>query len=476
MTVTFLHGDCLAILPTLEACSIDACVTDPPYELGFMGKRWDSTGIANNVGMWREVFRVLKPGAHLLAFSGTRTYHRMVCAIEDAGFEVRDQIGWVYGQGFPKSLDVSKAIDKARTEDAEPVRAVCRAVRSAMDDCGLKSRDLTGHFGNCHPRLIDHWAARDTDSQPLLPTWDQWLVLKVVLKIGDGMDADVWRLNGRKGKPGDIWQAAEVIGEYQGKTPGFGEHRFAVRDTLIREQSETARQWQGWGTALKPAWEPICVARKPLIGTVAANVLAHGTGALNIDGCRVQGVPEPTRFDPSRHNHEGWRMNNTGAESADRASGVSGRWPANIAHDGSDEVLACFPHAPGQMARARTDGLDQGNNTYGALKHITSAPEPRGDAGTAARFFYCAKASKADRAGSKHPTVKPVSLMRWLVRMVTPPGGVVLDPFAGSGTTGAACDAEGFRAVLIEREKEYVADIRRRLAEARGPLFQADTP
>jgi DNA methylase len=234
---------------------------------------------------------VLKPGGHMLAFSGTRTYHRMVCAIEDAGFEVRDQIGWTYGSGFPKSKNL------------------------------------------------------------------------------DG-------------------------------------------------------EWQGWGTALKPAWEPIVVARKPLIGTVADNVLAHGTGALNIDGCRV-----PT----------------------------GDRWPANLIHDGSDEVVACFPTAPGQQCRARTDGASQGNNTFGALKHVTYEPEPRGDTGSAARFFYCAKASKSDRgAENTHPTVKPTDLMRYLCRLVTPRGGVVLDHFMGSGSTGKAAVLEGFRFIGIDMMPEHV--------------------
>jgi len=282
--------------------SVDAIVTDPPYELGFMGKGWDKSGIANNVEMWREALRVLKPGGHLLAFSGTRTYHRMVCAIEDAGFEVRDQIGWVYSQGFPKSKNL------------------------------------------------------------------------------DG-------------------------------------------------------QWQGWGTALKPAWEPICVARKPLIGTVAENVLAHGTGAMNIDGCRV-GTDENLNGGAYSGGNKDLSKATSYATGVNAGEFVqpSGRWPANIIHDGSDEVVGAFPG--------------------------------EGD-GSAARFFYCAKASRADRGDANiHPTVKPTDLMRYLCRLVTPPGGVVLDPFMGSGSTGKAAMLEGFQFIGIDMTPEYVEIARARIMHA----------
>ena len=190
-----LNMDCIVGMRTLPDASVDSIVTDPPYELGFMGKKWDSTGIANSVPMWTEAFRVLMPGGHLLAFGGTKTYHRMVCAIEDAGFEIRDQIGWAYGSGFPKSLDVSKAIDKARMEDVAPLRVICRAVRAAMDDRGLNSRALVQHFNECNCRLIDHWAARDTDSQPAMPTWPQWGILRGLFVELAAFDEEAWRLN-----------------------------------------------------------------------------------------------------------------------------------------------------------------------------------------------------------------------------------------------------------------------------------------
>lgn len=227
--------------------------------------------------------------------------------------------------------------------------------------------------------------------------------------------------------------------------------------TITAPATEAARQWAGWGTALKPALEPITVARKPLVGTVAANVLAHGTGALNIDGCRVEG--ESTRRTNTAE--MGYHGGNLASEY--QTGSDAGRWPANLIHDGSDEVLHAFPQASGQQGHARTDGEAQGNNTYGALNHVTLRPEPRGDTGSAARFFYCSKASRSDRgAENNHPTVKPTDLMRYLCRLVTPPGGVVLDPFMGSGSTGKAAVLEGFQFIGCELSPEYLA-----IAEAR---------
>ena len=253
-----------------------------------------------------------------------------------------------------------------------------------------------------------------------------------------------------------------------------------VRPALERDvtvaTSPQAVAWAGWGTAAKPAWEPICLARKPLIGTVAANVLRFGTGALNIDGCRVDS-DEVTGWSGGKATGDlsNYRMGKPGDPRP-----VLGRWPANLIHDGSDEVLAAFPDAPGQAAAVRPDS-GSGQKTGGILgKFATNSDcSPRGDSGSAARFFYSAKADATDRLGSKHPTVKPVDLMRWLVRLVTPPGGRVLDPFAGTGTTGVAALAEGFHATLIEREEEYLADIRRRIAHVQGadtPLFAPPPP
>jgi site-specific DNA-methyltransferase (adenine-specific) len=358
-----IHADCLTALRDLGDNTVDAIVTDPPYGLSFMGKRWDYD--VPSVEVWAECLRVLKPGGHLLAFAGTRTQHRMAVRIEDAGFEIRDVIFYCYGSGFPKS------------------------------------HNLKG-------------------------------------------------------------------------------------------------EWKGWGTALKPALEPITLARKPLIGTVAENVLAHGTGALNVDGCRVKSED----WDASTVLGK-YRGSNIGKESPTNAFGVGeikcvnpestllGRWPANLIHDGSEEVLAGFPCEAGGGFGVR-GGKRREDSDYGLA--ATMETVGFGDSGSASRFFYCAKASRREReaglreAGLReaelrglnasptesgaarlpiacrnhHPTVKPIALMRYLCRLITPPGGVVLDPFMGSGTTGIAAKLEGFDFIGIEREAEYMA-----IAEAR---------
>lgn len=369
-----LHlGDCLDVMKALPDVSVDSIVTDPPYGLGFMGKKWD-IGVPA-VDVFIECLRILKPGGHLLAFGGSRTYHRMAVAVEDAGFEIRDQVMWLYGSGFPKSQNVSKYIDKAAGAEREVLGT--RTV----------SNDIRG--GN--------------------------------LKKGSAIPLEV-----------DITAPA----------------------------TDAARQWDGWGTALKPGHEPIVVARKPLIGTVSANVLEHATGALNIDGCRVATEDSTRRTGSAEMGYRG------GSRAGSYQTGSeAGRWPANVIHDGSDEVVAAFPAV-----------------------------------GTAARFFYAAKASKKDREegldafqathrpnGNKwtdqdyrvasggrppsaesgprrnvHPTVKPTDLMAYLCRLVTPPGGTILDPFMGSGSTGKAAMREGFQFIGIEREVEYfeIADAR----------------
>ncbi len=424
--VVLWPGDCLEVMKELPDASVDSCVSDPPYHLtsivkrfgkpagnfgngygsgyddkaagvggamarlsrGFMGRTWDGGDIAFQPEVWAEVLRVLKPGGHLVAFGGTRTYHRMACAIEDAGFEIRDQIGWAYGTGFPKSHDVSKGIDRIRGAERE-VRAKGKPVKR------------------------------------MIPGADQ-------NKAG-------WeKNNGREYVPN----------ESDAATP-------------------EARAWQGWGTALKPAWEPVVLARKPLTGTVAANVLEHGTGALNIDGCRVDFTsPADAGESKEKNRHadfeSGPRENQIfGADNRDRGANGNydppARWPANLIHDGSAEVVAAFPNSGGGHWSGETPSLSGKQRLVG--------PESFDEeSGSAARFFFSAKADQDDRLGSKHPTVKPVDLMQWLVRLVTPPGGTVLDPFAGTGTTGEAAWREGFLAILIEREAEYQADIQRRMA------------
>ncbi len=420
MTVRVLPGGCLRAMRLMHrfGITVQAVVCDPPYHLqsihkrfaargrdemseryaagpygrtarGFMGQQWDGGDIAFRPETWRAAWELLPPGGHLIAFSGTRTYHRMACAVEDAGFEIRDMVAWLYGSGFPKSHDVSKGIDKA-----------AGAEREIVGDSPFASRKPNGSAG--------------INSVGLSPS------------------------------------------------PGA---------TITAPATDAARDWQGWGTALKPALEPIVLARKPPDGTVAANVLAHGTGAINVDGCRVgtgeggdrEGEPSAAR----RYNGNG--STNYAMQPGPRGGDAKGRWPANVIHDGSAEVVGAFPDAPGQQRplSGHAKGRKSPNGIFGAMGPAADH-DVRGDSGSAARFFYSAKATAADRHGSKHPTVKPVDVMRWLVRLVTPPGGTVLDPFAGTGTTGLACMAEGFDCILIERQAEYLADIRRRLAWAKG--------
>jgi len=392
--VRIAHGDCLEVLDRMaaEGIWVDGCLTDPPYHLasivsrlgnpdaapiqsgatgvyargsaGFMGQKWDGGDIAFRVETWRKVYAVMRPGAHLIAFSATRSYHRMVCAIEDAGFEIRDMVPWLYGTGFPKS----------HNQDGE---------------------------------------------------------------------------------------------------------------------------WDGWGTALKPAIEPVVLARKPLVGSVSENMRLFGTGAINIDACRIPIGEE--NFDgggQSRNgvrlanHHEGWRrpwMDDPDAvaahqirlqENIERARDL-GRWPANIAHDGSDEVIGAFPHSAGALAPVKQSSGRKANKVYGKFS-ANNESTPRGDSGSAARFFYSAKATEGERifecrqCGAHtigrpdcghdpeqfrtHPTVKPIDLMRWYVRMIMPPGGLVLDPFAGTGTTAAAARDEGVNSLLIEQDIDHVRD------------------
>ena len=385
------HGDCRAIMAEMDEASVDSVVTDPPYELtsarpggrspatqgkvmkGFMGMQWDGSGVAFDPAVWAEALRVLKPGGWLIAFGGSRTYHRMACAIEDAGFEIRDQIMWIYGSGFPKG-------------------------------------------GN------------------------------------------------RDGK----------------------------------------------GTCLKPAHEPIVLARKPFSGSVAANEARYGTGAINIDACRVHADDAQGGAYTVKRLKPGATLEKTGGNWRPEDGGVlyhgemkPGRWPANVIHDGSEEVVSAFPAAPGQLRAVGPEhGSKPSKNTYGDFGPRDNF-QPRGDAGSAARFFYCAKASKADRdegldqfepqafvqfqtgngesgAASSlssgretqyrntHPTVKPTALMRWLVRLVTPAGGLVLDPFTGSGSTGKAAMLEGLRFAGCELTDAYLPIARARIAAAQA--------
>ena len=370
-------GDCAERLRELEPESVDAVVTDPPYGLGFMGKSWDHA--VPSADVWREVLRVLRPGGHMVAFFGSRTYHRGAVAIEDAGFEIRDQMMWIYGSGFPKSLNVAIAIDK---------QAGAMAHRSTR--------------------------------------------LDVVGNRAQGEDVE--------------------------RAVGIPAHEPITED---------AKRWNGWGTALKPAHEPIVLARKPFRGTVARNVLEHGTGAINVEACRV-------RTDDSLARPYGGGNQIYGSSGMERGArtgeGLIGRWPANVMHDGADDVLEHVPRSDSTPYRenvAAGDVLPLSTRTAGGFS----------DSGSAARFFYTAKASADDRNGgiparmkNRHPTVKPVDLMRWLVRLIAPPGGVVLDPFMGSGSTGKAAMLEGFDFVGCELDPVHAEIAELRIVGA-GGLF-----
>ena len=394
--LTLHHGDCLEVLRSLPDCSVDSVVTDPPYGLSFMGKRWDYD--VPSVEVWAECLRVLKPGGHLLAFAGTRTQHRMAVRIEDAGFEIRDMIAWVYGSGFPKSLDVSKAIDKMDAAQEQQARRYrfTEWVRST----GITSKQIDEAT---QTNMGGHYTT--AASQPAIMTREHLEACRHLL--GDipewvEREADIRSVESKNFAEREVVGYEEMVDTTKVRM-GFAGSRYNNEESTNRIVSITApatpeaKQWQGWGTALKPALEPITVARKLLIGTVAENVLQHGTGAINVDGGRV-----------------------------------GERWPANFIHDGSEEA---------------TDLL-----------------------GASARFFYCAKASKADRGENHHPTVKPTDLMRYLCRLVTPPSGIVLDPFMGSGSTGKAAMLEGFAFVGIEREAEYIDIAKARIQSAVGLL------
>ena len=460
-----LQGDALEKLKELPDNSIDSIVTDPPYGLskqpdmlevlqhwlagddykhngkGFMGKEWDS--FVPGPSIWKECLRVLKPGGHMVAFFGTRTYDLGVLAIRLAGFEIRDQIAWCYGSGFPKSLDVSKAIDKAAGAEREVV--------------GMRK----------HPTLKDS------------------------SKIEESANA------------------------------AHGNNTWGREWELTSPATDYAKQWQGFGTALKPAFEPIVLARKPLEGTVAENVLEHGVGGINIDGCRVEAEEggRPLRIvsglrDDVEYNGGVLAGRLDGSLGSSKAVGSTsqGRFPANLIHDGSDEVVSLFPDSKGQLAPVKgTEKSHTGETGIYGTYGRTSFDKREDEETSAARFFYCAKASAADRDegldafelkkaaglpmrsagvestgegldGTKthrdtkrkniHPTVKPTTLMRYLCRLITPPGGTILDPFTGSGSTGKAAMYEGFNFVGVELMQDHIEIAEARIAFAKKDAYE----
>jgi len=462
-------GDNMKTLRTLPDSSVDACVTDPPYGLAFMGKKWDYDVPA--VEVWQEVLRVLKPGGHLLAFAGTRTQHRMAVRIEDAGFEIRDMIAWVYGSGFPKSLDVSKAID---SQDAVQEQQARRYKFTAwVRSTGVTSKQIDDAT---ETNMGGHYTT--AASQPAIMTREHLEACRHLL--GDvpewvERECDIRSIESQAMKNREVvGQKASGLSGGTGLTVGkFTDSRNAMgMVNITAPATEAAKQWAGWGTALKPALEPITVARKPFPGTVAENVLQHGTGALNVDGCRV-GIAGGT----SRGGQAEYPKNPDGTEDRSQSWARTGhdivelnagRWPANLIHDGSEEVVGLFPEtAPAKMSDRGKGKGDTG--TYGVYGGDPGVRGHDDAGGSAARFFYCAKADASERRQSKHPTIKPVALMRYLVRLVTPPGGVVLDPFGGSGTTAEAARLEHCRFILLELSEEYCADAQERLRQ--GVLF-----
>ena len=527
-----LQGDCRERMAEMEESSIDAIVCDPPYELGFMGKKWDGSGIAYDQEVWRQAWRVLKPGGYLLAFGGTRTYHRLACAIEDAGFILHPMIGWCFGSGFPKATNLSKMLDKdnGRHSEYDNFGAYLRERRL---DLGLTQSEIDRALGT--NTAYSWWEGRASGVQP--PRKSYYLALKDILGLDDRYDEFIERIEAER----------EVIGKHP--NPASEIYRGGKLDKdidITAPATDAARQWDGWyygRQSMKPALEPICVAQKPPEGRMVDNVLRWGCGAVNVDGCRVKA----NDFDPKERvgatklmEERPW--NRDQLSSGERATIIEGnslgRWPANLIlghapgcvrrgekrvrgvqkaagspgfgsdrddnyelgtgrEYGPDETVAdwdCVEGCAVRLIESQSEGASRFfYQVYGVKNNID--PDP---------LFYCAKVSRAERnrglegmptreaktteglnspemraargrqakettRQNHHPTVKPLKLMRYLVRLVTPPGGTVLDPFAGSGTTLVAAKEEGFRYIGIELEPEYVEIAEARLAAADRP-------
>lgn len=562
-----IEGDCLDALRALavEGAQFDACVTDPPYHLtsivkrfgganaapaqfgtdgvyarasaGFMGKQWDGGDIAFRPETWRLVYDVLAPGAYLLCFGGTRTFHRVACAIEDAGFEIRDCVMWMYGSGFPKSHNLDGdwvGWGSALKPAWEPVLvcakpltvtqhiAICiEAITELMMErfvwSGWIAHDVAQSFSDILAKsnevarsVLDDAKMRSLASIGLAScaanhfTYN-WLELKDWKETKEHFVLSHVKPHGSGGaRPGQTTLTGEAAGiltritgiytsvMLENTSENIVSSWRSISDDLLsaanRFTTETAIKLttalrtlscsllpntiEDTG-CLRPNWEPVIVARKPLIGTIAENVLRHGTGAMNIDACRVPVDPD-TDASQLRTMQRGQRTEDTAGQvwglskngpDAPQVVRPDGRWPANVIHDGSDEVMEAFA-VFGEKTSGKPGVRRKPHETHSMSGRLALSGQPEtgvGDSGSAARFFYCAKATKTDRADSKHPTVKPIALLRYLTRLVTPPGGAVLDPFAGSGTTLQAAAEEGFLSLGIEREADYCADIRRRM-------------
>jgi DNA modification methylase len=482
------HGDCRDVLRSLPDNSVDSVVTDPPYELGFMGKKWDSSGIAYDVTVWQECLRVLKPGGHVLAFGGSRTWHRLAVAVEDAGFELRDSIAWIYGSGFPKSLDVSKAIDKRGGGGALLTKEIGEALRVARESRGISKSKADEIF--CDGTTNWTWfEGRPAGQRPptsetfarIVAEWPELAELseKVAEAEREVIGQKAWSNSANHFVPGK-------------------NHKARVNLDETAPATSEAQQWQGWGTALKPAFEPVVVGRKPFGKgvTVAENVLQWGVGGLNIDGSRIhigendKGGFRSGTYTSKNESQSSWEHRENG-DAYTKPQHPQGRWPANVI---LDEVTAGLLDEQSGVSVSKSGGKA---GTIGF--HSGGSGAERGgheDSGGASRFFYVAKASKRDRnegledleaqrhadrvvddgpGGDNprnrtntprqnfHPTVKPTQLMRYLIKLVTPPGGTVLDPFTGSGSTGKAALLDGFEFVGAELTGEYLPIIEGRL-------------
>ena len=458
MSFTILHGNNLDILPTLPDNSVDSIVTDPPYELGFMGKGWDSSGIAYSVQLWTECLRVLKPGGHLLSFGGTRTYHRVAVAIEDAGFEIRDNIAWLYGSGFPKSLDVSKAIDKGSGENEKRRLEFVTWMRAT----GISANEINEVTGT---QMASHYIGL---SQPAIATVDLFDKLRPYLpEVPEAIERLVAE---RTGIEWTAYKNRAVLGKKEWSnsenhfTPGQ-DHTKRVNLDITAPSTPEAQQWNGWGTALKPAHEPIIVARKPLEGTVAHNVLTHGTGALNIDGSRIGSIGGT--FKASKPEGKSNGIYGDGINGAVEIGELNkGRWPANIILDEHTAGLldeqsdaSRFFYVAKASKRDRNEGLEGLDDTAAAIMVDRKAD-------SAGMSSPRAGAGRTSGAKNFHPTVKPTALMEYLVEMVTPHNGTVLDPFTGSGSTGKAAILNGFDFIGIEMTEDYLPIIKARLKHA----------
>lgn len=414
-TGVVLHlGDCLDILPTVPTASVDAIVTDPPYEIGVAGQEWDRTGIAYTVLMWTECLRVLKPGGHLIAFGSPRTYHRMACAAEDAGFRVIDQLDWIYTHGKPKGADLARAIDRHR-DDREQVLQVTAWLAAARDAAGWTNRQMDALWG--YNGMANLWTTQAKAA--IVPSIEQWNRLRQALGFDDTTILPlVTELNVRKRTVGEAWGQREVVGQHRtntGRDGGSLYGTFSGDTRITAPHSEQAKQWAGWNTALRPAHDPILLARKSTgYDSLVGGLLRHGVGGLNVAACPASG--------------DGW--------------------PTNILLGHDCPPCGCLPGCP-------VRDMGQAARSFPIFQLAGRTPE----------------VERIEVDGIRHDTPKPLALMQWLVRLVTPPGGTVLDPFSGSGSTLLAAVEESACAVGIERNEPYARLAVARLAERVPSLF-----